>query len=69
MVLPGISYRTSKPEPTLFLEPLYRAFQIVEKGILVDIPTKISDTISKIMKTILIAGTFCLPARKVFSVW
>ena len=60
-------YRTSKPEPTLFLEPLYRAFQIAEKGILVDIPTKSSDTISKIMTGILIAGIFCLPARCLVS--
>ena len=46
MVFAGIWYGTRKPEPTLFLEPLYREFEIMEKEILVDIPTETSGTIS-----------------------
>ena len=42
MVFAGIWYGTRKPEPTLFLEPLYREFEIMKKGILVDIPTETS---------------------------
>ena len=46
MVFAGIWYGTRKPEPTLFLEPLYGEFEIMEKEILVDIPTETSGTIS-----------------------
>ena len=53
--------------PTLFLEPLYRELEIMEKGILVDIPIEKSGKISKIIKVILIAGTFDLPARCLVS--
>ena len=67
MVFAGIWYRTRKPEPTLFLEPLYREFEIMEKGILVDIPTETSGNISKLIKGVLIAGTFDLPARCLVS--
>ena len=63
MVFSGIWYGTKKPKPTLFWELLYREFEIVEKGILVNIPTETSGTISKIIKGILIAGTFDLPGR------
>ena len=54
-------------QPKLFLESLYREFEIVVKGILVDIPTETSGKIWKIIKGILIAGTFYLPARCLVS--
>ena len=67
MVFACIWYGTTKPEPMLFLESLYREFEIVVKRILVDIPTETSGKISKITKGILIAGTFYLPARCLVS--
>ena len=67
MLFAGIWYGTRKPEPNFFLEPLYREFEIMEKGILVDIPAETSGSISKIIKGILIAGTFDLPARCLVS--
>ena len=67
MVFTCIWYGTTKSEPKLFLEPLYREFEIVVKGILVDIPTETSGKISNIIKGILIAGTFYLPARCLVS--
>ena len=67
IVFAGMWYGTKKPEPTLFLQPLYREFEITEKGILVDIPTETSGTISKRIKGTLVAGTFDLPARCLVS--
>ena len=68
IIFAGIWYSSKKPEAALFLEPLYKELKLLKEGIKVNIPTADTDTYSsKLIKAILIAGTFDLPARCLIS--
>ena len=69
IIFAGIRYSSKKPEAALFLEPLYKELKLLKEGIKVNIPAANTDTyFSKLIKAILIAGNFDLPARCLISV-
>ena len=52
----------------IVLEPLHKELKLLKEGMKVNIPTADTDTYSsKLIKAILIAGTFDLPARCLIS--
>ena len=68
IIFAGIWYSSKKPEASLFLKPLYKELKDLKEGIKVSIPTADTDTYSsKLIKAILIAGTFDLSARCLIS--
>ena len=64
IIFAGIWYSSKKPEASLFLEPIYKELKFLKEEIKGNIPTPDIDTYSsKLIKAILIAGTFDLTAR------
>ena len=68
IIFAGIWYSSKKPEAALFLEPLYKELKLLKEKIKVNIPAANRDDYSsKLIKAILIAATFDLPARCLIS--
>lgn len=69
MILKGMWYSTKKLDPSIFLEPLYHELKILEKFVNVIVSLDRIDLVPKVIKAIMIAGTFDLPAHCLVSVW
>ena len=67
IIFAGMWYSTKKPDPSIFLELLYRELKILEKDANVIVPLDGIGLVPKVIKVILIAGTFDLPARCLVS--
>ena len=67
IIFAGMWYSTKKPDPSIFLEPLYRELKILEKDVNVIVPLDGIGLVPKVIKAILIAGTIDLPARCLIS--
>ena len=67
MLFAGIWYSSKNPEASLFLEPLYKELKLLRNGVTVKVPISKGSHISRLVKAILIAGTFNLPARCLVS--
>ena len=67
IIFAGMWYSTKKPDPSIFLELLYRELKILEKDANVIVPLDGIGLVPKVIKVILIAGTFNLPARCLVS--
>lgn len=69
MIFKGMWCSTKKLDPSTFSEALYRELKILEKFVNVIVPLDGIGLVPKIIKAIMIPGTFDLPARCLVSVW
>ena len=67
MIFAGMWYGTMKPEPSIFLEPLYRELKTLENGVTLKVRLNDNRYGLKLVRAFLIAGTFDLPARSLVA--